>query len=419
MDAIRPEADVFHHQVELDHGKGGVEDHEARDAESHLAGRDAGDGEEGRQHAVDRPGLAAVLGDEPAELHADPGRGENEQSRSQEPAIAVEAAHHREPEGEGEEGDEEQPEADHDPEGPEEGRHMGHGAPGRLLDLLRRGVGDIVGEALQQQGIAEIADMGVEIGPGGAVGGIAADLGQRPIGDHAALDAIGVVGDEFVDAGNDRIDGAGGDQAEHPGNLDGVMGRALGHVGNADDGDGGGRRLRVPHRLDGGDLHLLVLAGEIAALIPQHHDRQRRGEAEARRHGHGALGEARIAALEQEPGADRHDEDRAGDIAGADRMDEFRLGHGIEDDLGEGGELHAHGGGVEFRPDGILHPAIGDQDPERREIGGQRHQPGDGEMTDLRQAVPAEEEEARRRWPRGRRPSAPSMASGAPKMSPT
>ena len=81
--------------------------------------------------------------------------------------------------------------------------------------------------------------------------------------------------------------------------------------GKAEHGEGGGRRLGLPHRLDGGDLHLLVLAGGVAALIAQHDDRQRRGQAEARRHRHRALGEFAMAAAQQIIGADRQHEHRA------------------------------------------------------------------------------------------------------------
>ena len=42
----------------------------------------------------------------------------------------------------------------------------------------------------------------------------------------------------------------------------------------------------------------------------------------------------------------------------------------------------------------MLHPAVGDQNPEGGEIGAERHQPGDGEVADLGELVPAEEEEA-------------------------
>ncbi len=92
--------------------------------------------------------------------------------------------------------------------------------------------------------------------------------------------------------------------------------------------------------------------------------------------------------------ADREHEDRAGNVAGADRVDEFRLGDRIEQELEKRGQLHPHRREVEMRADRVLHPAIGDEDPQRREIRADGDQPGDGEMTDARQPVPAEEEES-------------------------
>ena len=71
------------------------------------------------------------------------------------------------------------------------------------------------------------------------------------------------------------------------------------------------------------------------------------------------------------------DEHRAGDVAGADGVDEFRLRHRIEQQLPERSQLHAHGVGIEDGADRILHPAVGDQDPQRGQIGADRDQPGD------------------------------------------
>src|SRR5208283_1787783 len=75
-------------------------------------------------------------------------------------------------------------------------------------------------------------------------------------------------------------------------------------------------------------------------------------------------------------------------------MHEFRLGDGIEQDCGKGGQLHAHGLRIEFGPNGIEHPAVGDENPERREIAAECDEPGRGEMLYLGEAIPSEEKEA-------------------------
>ena len=59
------------------------------------ARRQARDAEEGRQHALDRPGLAADLGDEPAELGGDPGQRQATRRRSAGTSVRVEPAQRR------------------------------------------------------------------------------------------------------------------------------------------------------------------------------------------------------------------------------------------------------------------------------------------------------------------------------------
>ena len=77
------------------------------------------------------------------------------------------------------------------------------------------------------------------------------------------------------------------------GNLERIFGRFGLQVRNAEEREGGRRRLGLPHRLDRGDLHLLVAAGCVAALVAEHDDRQRRGETEARGDSKRAPGELR------------------------------------------------------------------------------------------------------------------------------
>ena len=74
-------------------------------------------------------------------------------------------------------------------------------------------------------------------------------------------------------------------------------------------------------------------------------------------------------------------------------MHEFRLRHGIEEHRHEIGDFHAHGVRVELGADGVLHPAIRDQDPQRRQVGAERQKPCRDEMLHLAQLVPREEEQ--------------------------
>ena len=74
-------------------------------------------------------------------------------------------------------------------------------------------------------------------------------------------------------------------------------------------------------------------------------------------------------------------------------MHEFGLGHFVEQYREEIRHLHAHRHRVELSADRVLHPSIGDQDPQRREVRTNGDQPGDDQMRDLAQLVPAEKEQ--------------------------
>ena len=58
-------------------------------------------------------------------------------------------------------------------------------------------------------------------------------------------------------------------------------------------------------------------------------------------------------------------------------MDKFLLPDNIEDDRPKVGHLHPHCVGIEMRAHRMLHPAIGNEDPERRKIGAGRDEPGE------------------------------------------
>ena len=163
-------------------------------------------------------------------------------------------------------------------------------------------------------------------------------------------------------------------------------------IGNCNDIKPGRSGLGLPHALNGSELHLLAFGGGVAGFVTQHDHRQRRAKAKCRRHSHRPLGKINIALIEQEKGAHAQHEHRAGNIACADGVDEFRLGGRIEQHIVEVGDFHTHGLEVERGADGVLHPAIGYQNPQRRQIRTQRHHPGDKQVRSSRQPVPAKKE---------------------------
>ena len=101
-----------------------------------------------------------------------------------------------------------------------------------------------------------------------------------------------------------------------------------------------------------------------------------------------------MAAFQQIPGRNTEHEDGCRDIARRNGVNELGLRDLIEHDVEERGHLHAHRQGIERGAYRVLHPAIGDQDPERREVRSDGNQPGDDQMRALGKPIPAEEEEA-------------------------
>ncbi len=223
---------------------------------------------------------------------------------------------------------------------------------------------------------------------------VRADLLQGLVGHDAVADAILGAQDQVIDAQQRRGQRTRADDAHDIGNLDREVVAALGLVRDGDQVEGRGRGLGVPHGFHGRDLHLLVFGGQIAAFIAQHDHRQCAGQAEAGSYRHRALGQVDMTAAQQIPRADRHDEHGARHVTGADGMHELGLRDRVEDDRGEVSHFHAHRVRIEDRADRVLHPAVGDQDPQRREVRAEGHQPGHGQVADLGHAVPAEEEQA-------------------------
>ena len=74
-------------------------------------------------------------------------------------------------------------------------------------------------------------------------------------------------------------------------------------------------------------------------------------------------------------------------------MHELDLSHRVEQHGGDIHQLHAHCDGVELGANRVLHPAVGNEDPERGEIGAERHQHGHQQVLTAGELVPAEEEE--------------------------
>ena len=74
-------------------------------------------------------------------------------------------------------------------------------------------------------------------------------------------------------------------------------------------------------------------------------------------------------------------------------MHELGLRPGTRNHFPEVGHFHTHCHEIEFAARGVLHPGVGNQNPQRREVRAQGHQERDGKVSALAQTVPAEEKE--------------------------
>ena len=199
---------------------------------------------------------------------------------------------------------------------------------------------------------------------------------------------------ELLDAGHFLADGPRRDQAQKPGDVNGVVRPLLLVVGKSERGERRRRGLGLPLGLDRGELDLLRLAGGVAGFVAEHDHRQRGRQSEARGHGKGAQREAHIARPQQVVRRYAQHEQARGDIARCDGVHEFGLRHRVEEHRVEAHQLHAHGFKIEFGADRILHPAIGDQNPERRQIGAERHEESHQQMLNPGEAIPAEKKQS-------------------------
>src|SRR5450631_3322629 len=162
--------------------------------------------------------------------------------------------------------------------------------------------------------------------------------------------------DEFIDSRYFGIRRSGRYQPQHPRHLYSSMSLVRRHIRKPENREGRGCGLRMPLTFDGGKLHLLMLRHCISAFIAEHDDRKSGCQAEADGDGGGALRKLDMPPLEQVPSAHRKHEDSARHISSADRMDEFGLGDGVENDVPDRIELHSHRRRIEMGAGWVLHP---------------------------------------------------------------
>ncbi|MPM29577.1 hypothetical protein SDC9_76117 [bioreactor metagenome] len=370
--AGEPLADGAQHQPHLDDGEHAVDERETDHRGEHLRGGHARRHPRGGRHqAEDDPGLAAHLGEDPAERV----REQRQQRRGD---------HHREPEPgaslggrqvplaeqdqhDDADGHAEQPQADHQPEGPV-GDRDGRGVRHRIGDLVAVLLADhrgVLGVVLLTQRVDALHGAGER--PGGQEGRHARDLDREDL--------------------LRSVQGADGEQREgrrglglpdrlgrrHLHRLDIGHHLALQVTGDGDQGTGDdqhpGTELGGPG-VRGGVLG--VLTGELADIARP-----------------GGAGD-----LQQVPAGHTHHEGAADHVRGGQRVRDGGQGHRVGQHGAEVGHLGAAAGLVEGEADGVLHEGVGRQDEDRAQHGADRGQPDRREVHALGQPVAAEDPDA-------------------------
>ena len=251
------------------------------------------------QHLADRPRLAAVLGDDPAQLDRDPRQRNAPQRELHDPAVAREPAAREHDERRGEQEQEPDAEPDHDAERPEQRRHVRNRVVDGRADLLRRRVDDgrrvFLAAAARSRGRPHRSNSALASGERSPdFSRCSAAYAFMPFSIRASCSAL-----RSLMPGDRRVERARGDQPHQPRDLDRVVRRFGLLVGKAEHRERRRRLLGLPFGLDRRQLHLLHLAGRVPGLVAEHDHRQRRGEPEAGRDGERAHRERRVAQVEQ------------------------------------------------------------------------------------------------------------------------
>ncbi|VTR69980.1 conserved hypothetical protein [Desulfosarcina cetonica] len=162
----------------------------------------------------------------------------------------------------------------------------------------------------------------------------------------------------------------------------------MGFVGDGEKNDGG-LGLGFPVRLHGRQFSGLGFGHVHGVHVAGDHDHQGGDQPDHQADIEGAGEKFDVLFLEQMPGADAHDEEGAEQEGRRNGMNDFqkaeRVGHHCQE-IGQLGTAAANR--IAHR---LLHPAVGQKDPDRRNVAGRGHQPHDRGMGLFGDLVPAED----------------------------
>ena len=305
---------------------------------------------------------------------------------------------------EDEEQDEEHAEGHHDMEGVEDQRDIGHQVL-RLLDVV---VAEVV-EVLLENGLRLGHRLGISglfgcliVGQGrycGGTHGLLLDEGRLDVGIAFPVGELVAALDDVVDAGHEAVCLTGGQEREHVGEgyLEevGVLVRTVltdDVLVRIQDTYGYQRSLlrAVVETLHGGELHGLHLGHVVGRAVTGTDEHGEGYDSEDGGHADGLAGQECLTFPEQEPGGYGDYEYRGEHVAVGHRVEEFVDGHGGRDYRPEVHHLAAGSVGIELHAHGILHPGVGDEDPDGGEVGSYGGEPGGYEVGFPAHLVPAE-----------------------------
>ena len=150
----------------------------------------------------------------------------------------------------------------------------------------------------------------------------------------------------------------------------------------------------LPQSFHGRQLGRLVRAVDEAERIAQADHRDTGEDAEQGRHSERTLGQLHMALAQHVERADAEHERCCREIARDAGVHKLGLGIGVEHQIAEAGQLHAHGGGVERGAHRRLHVTVGDQNPQRRQIRAERDHIGHQQVLAPRELAPAKQHQA-------------------------
>ena len=409
---LGPDADLPRHDHQLGDQQRREQHDEQEEGRYQRAGVDSRDGGYGRQQVLDGPRLASYLGDDPARHRREIGQRDRPQHRVQHPPFAGQRAPVAEEQDGGEQQDEVAAQSDHHAERIEDRRHVRNDV-GRLLEKSVSDRSELLLDESFSDGIVRIEQL-FESGllllvacP--ACLAVAFErLEGLPSEFHALLGrrnaVLFVTVYQIVDARNEGVRVAESHQRQHFRNFDpecerAVVARADGPVDRSERSDRDQSRLLAPvvEGFHGRQLHRLRPSHLHGRAVARHRGHQREEQPEHRCDDDAPACELLLAFAQQIPCADADDYDGRQHVGRRDRVEELVDRHRRKHYVPERGHLLTGGLDVERRADGRLHPCVGYQNPQRREIGADGRDPSGCQMKAFRYLVPAEKHHGEKR----------------------